>query len=66
MPPGSLELAQNGAQVEEKDGDIAFAWEPYLDLRGVGVITTHHHRLDKIEQFGPNRTNLQSGLDVTT
>lgn len=63
----SLELAQNGAHVEEKTGDIAFAWEPYLDLRGVQVITTHHHRLDKMEQFGPNlATNLQSGLDVTT
>jgi amidase len=63
----SLELSQIGAVVEDHDGDISFGWEPYLDLRGVQVIASHHHRLDQIEHFGPNLAgNLESGLNVTT
>jgi len=63
----ALALTDAGAEVEEVEMDLSFAWEPFLALRGLWMVVQQYRRLDKLEQFGDNlRGNVQAGLKVTT
>lgn len=59
-------LAESGAQVEEIEFDLSFAWEPFLSIRGFWMVAQQYSRLDKIDAFGPNlKGNIERGLETS-
>ncbi|MDM8518998.1 amidase family protein [Anaerolineales bacterium HSG6] len=62
----TLDLNQIEVEVEEIDLDLSFAWQAFLDLRGLHVLTHHHKHLDQLDQLGQNvQNNIMSGQQVT-
>lgn len=59
-------LAGAGAEVEEIELDLSFAWEPFLTLRGRWMLGHHRKHLDVLDELGENLAgNIRAGLEVT-
>jgi amidase len=63
----ALRLRDAGATVEETAFDVSDGRAPYQAWRGAWMVGQRFALLDRLEELGENtRTNVQSGLKVTT
>lgn len=59
-------LRSAGAQVDEVDLDLSYAWYAFLVLRGHWFVSHFEAELHRVDAFGPNvSANLRSGLALT-
>ncbi|MXW65812.1 MAG: amidase [Gemmatimonadales bacterium] len=59
-------LRSAGAQVDEVDLDLSWAWDAFLALRGHWFVSHFEAELHRVDAFGPNvSANLRSGLALT-
>ena len=62
----AFEMKQVGAEVEEIELDLSYAWEPFLAIRGYWMAAFHYGRLDKTDSFGSNlKGHIERGLDTS-
>ena len=59
----AFDLAQEGAEVEQIELDLAFARPAFIRLRGQYMVDRHLDKLDKLDRLNPNLAgNIRAGL----
>jgi amidase len=59
----AFDLAQDGAEVEQIELDLAFARPAFIRLRGQYMVDRHLDKLDKLDRLNPNLAgNIRAGL----